>query len=66
MRFSVAYRMAKGEVATKTSAATPTVLPPRRRPASQMKGSVAQLSTPDRARTAVSEVPKAPLQKWSR
>ena len=42
-----------------------TVRPPSRRPAIQAKGRVAQLRTPERARTATSEVPKALIQKWS-
>ena len=51
--------MANGDVATRTSAPAATALPPRRRPASQMNGNVAQLSTPDSERTPSSDVPKA-------
>ncbi len=58
--------MAKGDDATTTSAAVPTVRPPSRRPAIHTNGRVAQLKSPDMARTAVSEVPKAPVQKCSR
>ncbi len=47
-------------------AAHPTLRPPIRLPASQAKGTVATPMAPDSERTATSEVPNHPIQKWSR
>ncbi len=65
MRASVEYRMANGDVATSRVAAQATVRPPRRLPASQANGNVTRPMTPERDRTAMSEVPNQAVQKWS-
>ena len=65
MRVSVSYRVAKGEVATSSMAAQPTFGPPSRLPASQARGTVTTPNTPESDRTATSEVPNQPIQKWS-
>ena len=58
--------MAKGDVATSSMAAQAAVRPPSRLPASQAKGMVTTPKTPANERTATSEVPNTPIQKWRR
>ena len=56
--------MANGELARRTTAAQAPARPARRLPATQAKGSAMTETTPEKARTATSPLPKARIQKW--
>jgi hypothetical protein len=62
IRVSLAYRMAKGELASSSVSAVATRGPPSRRPSTHASGSDSTLNSADGARTANAPVPNTDVQ----